>query len=205
MKNTDIENFYRRIDGHIKLIAAYTGEKYLPQIIRSFRLKPNTCFDAGFDYETRLEYCWCDEFGNAIRLAEKQLKLSLCDIKINQNAKTCTDLFYGNSVKEIANKSKYVLIATGDYTFAAFYGIDEFIRAFVYDGAKWISVSPLVMGINTAKIIFDNMNKAEKKLDKDKLDFVMPFEIENAITTPWTEGKDIVSFLHNKTGEIVGK
>lgn len=195
MKNTDIENLHRKIDGHIKLITAYTGEKYLPQMIRSFRLKPNSCFDAGFDYETRLERCWCDEFGSSIRLEDKRLKIVLNDLKINKNANTTTDLYYGRSMFATANNSKFALIATGEYDFIALYGTDDFVRAFIRCEDKWIRISPLVMGLKTAKIMFANVNKAKKELDVSLCDFVIPFRIDNIITMPLLDKEDIVSFL----------
>ena len=201
MKNIDIENLYRKIDGHINLIVAYTGEKYLSQLIRSFRLKPDSCFAAGFDYDTRLERCWCDEFGGSVRLIDKRLKIVLNDLKTNKNANTTTDLFYGNSIQTIAMKSKFALIARCEYDFVAFYGIDEFIRAFIRYENKWIRISPLVMGLNTAKIMFANINRARKELDVSLCDFVVPFRIDTIYTMPLSNKEDIVSFLNNKTGE----
>lgn len=207
MKNIDIEKFYHKIDGHIKIAAAYTGNEFLPQIIRSFRLKPDSCFDKGFDFSTHLERCWNDEYGGSIRIIGEQLKISLCDLHINRKAQTKTDLFYGRSIKEISKDSNFVLIATKkdiDMTYIVFYGNDGFMRAYIGYGYSPIRTSPLVMGLKAANAIFVNINKTAKILDKEQLDCLIPYGIDKIITSPWPIGKDMVSFLDSKIiGELV--
>lgn len=205
MKNIDIEKFYRKIKGHLKLLTAYTDNPTLPKIIRSCRLKPHSIFEDGFEFTTKLENHWVDEFGNSLYLTSSSMQLKLGDLSVNKNARNCTDLFYGNSINVTGKNSKFALIAAGtellsdnDFYLVSFYGIDEYIRAFIFTPPVWTRVSPLMMGTNTLEKFFSSINnKWVQEVDKKDLDFVIPFNMKKCITTSWPTKQDIMSCFNN--------
>jgi hypothetical protein len=128
VQNIDIETFYSKIRLSMIDAKAHAKNDSLSLIIRACRLKPAEVFSKKFTFKRSLYRKWYDEFYNSIYI-ENEIKLTIGDLSA---PKHCTDLFYGNSIKTTAKNSKFALFAIGyDFCFAAFYGHDEYIRAFV--------------------------------------------------------------------------
>jgi hypothetical protein len=182
MNNTDLENLYTKINGHILLVAAYTQDQDIKKIIRSCRLKPHSIFTGDFQPGTRFEDHWVDEFGNSLKFKDKSARVVLNSVNISDNTKISTDLFFGNSVKTVAENSKSVFIAKGrylekDFCLVAFYGQDEYLRVFTHN-EKWNRVSPLLLGVATLHELFKHIGNLWTEVDKKRLDFVLPFDVE---------------------------
>jgi hypothetical protein len=206
VKNIDIETFYSKTVGHMNVAGTFVNNPTLPKIIRSCRLKPSSVFDPNFQFSAKLEKHWVDEFGNSVYLDSGHTKIIMGDIGINADSKNCTDLFYGNAIKTISENSKVAFIASGtnilsggDLFLVSFYGVDEYIRTFIFTQSRWIRVSPLTMGINTLTLFFNNVNKQITDLDKKLLDFIIPFNINKCVITSWPMKQDIVSYFNNET------
>lgn len=198
MHNSDLENLYVKINGHILLLGSYTQDNSIVKIIKSCRLKPYSIFTNDFHPGTRFEKHWVDEFGNSLKFKSTVPHIILGDLKLVDNTKISTDLFFGNSIKTISKNSKFAIIASGkhfdrDIFFAAFYGQDEYIRAFIFN-KKWLRASPLLLGINTLHELFKNLNNPWiTEIDKKRLDFVPWFEVDKCITTSLPTKQNITS------------
>ena len=185
MYSTDLESLYTKIDGHILLIAAYTQDQSLIKIIRSCRLKPYSVFTKDFQPGTRFERHWVDEFGNSLQFEGATPRILLNNTQISENTKISTDLFYGASINTTAENSKFAFIVGGkhfekDFYIVAFYGQDEYLRAFVYN-KKWTRISPLLLGLNTLRELFRNVGKRMTEIDKKRLDIALHFNVEKCI------------------------
>lgn len=157
--NCDLETFYKRIDGNIKLIAAYCEKPILDTIIRACRMKPSSVFEEGkFNYDTILERSWVDEFGIALKLNKKKIEL----IKTNDKKFiSSTDLFYGNNVKTLLGASKAALFATSNEDGCSILtlGQDDYLRYRVFENDKWKIVAPLLLGLDALEKFYYNINK----------------------------------------------
>src|SRR5271165_1274474 len=182
IKNTDLETLYNRIDGRINLVGTYVGDiDLMPKIIRSCRLKPYSIFSGDFQSKIVFEEHWVDEFGNSLKIENKIPKIVMNDTQINKNTKISTDLFFGNSINTIAKNSKCVFIINGEIDkncyFVSFYGKDDYLRSFFFY-EKLARVSPLLLGINTMREFFRNINSVLRRdIDKNKIDLLIKFNI----------------------------
>lgn len=205
MKNIDIEKFYNKIEGYPALIAAYNHNELLPKIIRSCRLKPHSAFENDFEFTTKLDNIWVDEFGNSLSIEPNDIRLKLNDLTLNKNTRNSTDLFYGNSIKTTGKNSKFALLAAGtdllsddDFYLVSFYGVDEYLRTFIFTSSVWTRVSPLMMGVKTLHKFFTSLpNQWINELNRKDLDFVIPFNLTKCITTSWPTKQDISSCFNN--------
>lgn len=202
MRNTDLENFYIKIDGRIRLVSAFTGDDIYTKIIRSCRLKPYSIFNGDFEPGTKFENHWVDEFGNSLRFNGKRHCVILCDTNIC-NTRISTDLFFGNSIDTVAKNSKTAIIIDCKYFdknfhLVALYGQDEYLRAFVFNG-KWNKTSPLLFGINTIRELFNNINILRtKEIDKEKLDIALCFNVIKCLIVPLQTKLDIPFSFNNE-------
>jgi len=206
LNNTDLENLYVKIDGSISLVAAFTQDDSFIKIIRSCRLKPYSVFTKDFKPGTRLENHWVDEFGNSLQFEKTVPRILLNDTKISENTKISTDLFHGASINTTADNSSDAFIVSGkffdkDFYIVAFYGQDEYLRAFIYN-KRWTRISPLLLGLNTLRELFRSVGKRMTEIDKKRLDIVLHFDVERCVATslPMKEGmplsfnKEILTF-----------
>lgn len=160
IKNTDIEKFYNRIDGHIKIASVISENKYIYNIIKSCRLKPFSAFDNNFNFKSKLEKNWADEFGNSLFIDKNIANIIYADPLVPISSSIITsDLFYGSPIKQIKDKSKLIFIGAknNDTKIISFYGKDEYFRTFLVD-KKIVRASPLSMGLITMRSIFENIN-----------------------------------------------
>lgn len=155
MRNVDLEKFYGKIDGSIKLIAAWSEDKTLEQIIRSCRLKPYSLFTR-MEYGTNLEKHWVDEYGNSLIVEEKNVQIVSNDLSIEKDTRISTDLFYGRNIEYFIETGKSALIT---YNIVSIYGDDQYLRSFVFDEQRWVNISPLMIGIDVLRDFFSHKIK----------------------------------------------
>lgn len=204
MHNSDLEKLYTKINGSINLASAFTGNEYLIKIIKSCRLKPYSIFTETFKPGTRLENHWVDEFGNSLKFENKLYKILMDDPSLLDSTKISTDLFGCNSINKIAKESKTALITRckhneKDICFAAFYGQDEYLRAFMFYN-KWNRISPLLLGMNTLQTFFNKIDKfGITEIDNKMLDFVLRFKIEKCIIISMPMKQGIKNCFDNET------
>jgi hypothetical protein len=203
MKSQDIENLYHKINGHILLVAAYTGNDYLKKIIKSCRMKPYSVFNNTYTEGTKFEQHWVDEFGNSMRFKDKTPYLIYNDSEISTNTRTSTDLFYGWGVQKVSQNSRFALIASTSYFekscyLVAFYGEDEYIRAFLYNG-KWNKISPLMLGLNTLEEYFKNIDSPWIiDIDDKKIDKIFGQKVNKCIMTAWKPKQNILNHFDDE-------
>lgn len=195
MNSTDLENLYTKIDGHISLVGSYTKNPTYLKIIKSCRLKPYSIFTGDFKAGTRFEKHWVDEFGNSLKF-DNNPKILSNDTQLIDNTKISTDLFFGASPNATAKNSKAVFIAGGlffgkDFHIVAFYGQDEYLRAFTFND-RWSRISPLMLGVNTLQELFKYVEyDSVVEIDRKKLDIVLPFDVEQCIVSPMPMNRGI--------------
>lgn len=188
MKNRDLENFYSKINGSIKLISAYVQQPNLINIIKACRLKPYSAFSKGFDYKTTFERHWVDEFGNSLILNNKHFNILLNDLNINENTNISSDLFFGRSLKETIKYSKLIMIVSGkyddkDFCLLGLFGEDEYLNTFMFSD-KWFKVSSLFFGIRALNQLFRNVDKRNiVQINHKNIKLELECEIACGITT----------------------
>ncbi len=192
MRSPSIEWFHAKIERQIRLVESYTDIKNLGFIIKACRLKPYDYVFKNNDDKVILYRWWFDEFGNSFELKKKNIKLVFNDLRLNRQKITCTDLYYGLSIKQIAKMSKLVYIVAGkdedlnqDYYFLTFLGIDNHFRSYLYLYDKWQRVSPLLMGMPSLKILAKNLD----------IKFFQQIKNKDNLTVPCVGGKSWISFL----------
>jgi hypothetical protein len=203
MHNLDLENLYSKIKGHIDLVGAHIEDPILIKIIKSCRLKPYSIFNKGFRFDTKYENHWVDEFGNSLKLINKQIKILLNDTEIINKTNISTDLFFGNSIAMTIKNSKFAFIMQGEYLgkdiyFVALYGQDEYFRCFIHS-KKWYRISPLLLGTNSLHEIYKYIDSVRvNEISKDRLDFVIPLDVKRCITTPIPTKQSIVQYFDSE-------
>lgn len=167
MRNIDLEKFYSKSKETLKVIAAFMGSGILSKLIIACRLKPITIFSKTFK-DGRLEYWWVDEFGNSLKLNNREYSVIINDKNISYNTKISTDLFCCNSLIDIMEKSKSLLISDKHLLF---YGHDEYFRCFDLSGNK---ISPLEIGIDNLFMFLNNIYAKYKKFDNGNEVYSLP-------------------------------
>jgi hypothetical protein len=206
MHNCDLEAFYKRIDGHIRLVSAYTEKPILSTIIRACRLKPISVFKKNFKYTTKLERHWVDEFGVYLKLDKKE-----CCISYAQTTFSSTDLFYGVDIKTLLKTSKFALFAAGkNDCIILSLGQDNYLRCRAYTSGRWKIVSPLSLGLRTLAQFYNNIdNGFVNVIDKTSLDIIYPMlDVEKCVATIIPPNQNILSYfentiLWNKIGKLI--
>lgn len=161
MKTPSLERFHFNIDRSIRLVESYAEIKELPFILKSCRMKPYSIF---YDKELprlKLYRYWFDEFGNSLYITKrKRIKLIYNDLLLRRKDIICTDLYYGLSLNKLVKISKLLHIVIGKnednqnyYLMITFYGIDGYLRSYLYDG-EWKQVSPFMLGMKRLKNIY---------------------------------------------------
>jgi hypothetical protein len=192
MHNCDLEAFYKRIDGHIRLVSAYTEKPILSTIIRACRLKPISVFKKNFKYTTKLERHWVDEFGVYLKLDKKE-----CCISYAQTTFSSTDLFYGVDIKTLLKTSKFALFAAGkNDCIILSLGQDDSLRCRAYTD-KWRIISPLSLGLNSLTQFYNNINNGFVNIiDKNLLDTT--YSIDKCVVSIMPPNQNILTYFENK-------
>ncbi len=145
MKNINIDLLYSKLEKHLLLIEAYTEIKFIAELIKACRLKPKN-YDIN---KLSLQREWHDEFGNSLLIDKnKKIKIILNDFHIDRSD-VSTDIYYGHTIYNSMKISKSLLLQkNNNYIFMALYGMDNFLRSFLYN-ERCIRVSPLMLGHNS--------------------------------------------------------
>jgi hypothetical protein len=204
MYNCDLETFYKRIDGQVKLVAAYTENPSLYTIIKACRLKPYSVYKNGFKYATTLERHWVDEFGITLKLDKKE-----CRILSSEDVLSSTDLFYGIDTTTLLKTSRAALFAAGkrDYIILSL-GQDDYLRCHAFTDKVHI-ISPLLLGLKTLNQFYNNINNGfVNVIDKTSLDLIYKIEIEKCVASIMPPNQNILSYfenekLLNKIGKLI--
>lgn len=163
MKTFSLEHLYGKIDKSILLTGAYTEIPELPFIIQSCRLKPYDLIFKRKHYRTVLYRWWFDEYGNSLRLVNKDLEITYGDLSLQRSKILNTDLYYGLSMEKIRKISQMVFFSVGkdedqyqDCGLISYLGLDKYWRSYLYWFGEWQHVSPLLMGMNNLKWAANN-------------------------------------------------
>jgi hypothetical protein len=177
MKSPSLESIYASLEKSLRLIESYTEIPKLAFLFRACRLKPHSYFFEKKDNKIILYAWWFDEFSNSIKLTKsKKLKIIYGDLSLDRDKVTCTDLYYGLSIKKILKISKLAFISCGtdedmyqDCALISLLGIDDYLRTYLYVYGYWQQVSPLFLGIKNLKIIAKNLDlRGHQELSKSE-------------------------------------
>jgi len=142
-----LEQFNKKIAKKILLVGAYTNNKFLPNIIKNCRLKPETVFSQTFNSKSGLETKWVDEF------ADKYLEIKNKKIKIqNQQHKfpnVSTDIFKNETINFIIEHSQSIcigLIPESTNFILLSRGTDNYFRCYINENDQLNIISPLTVG-----------------------------------------------------------
>lgn len=145
MFNVSLEQFYKRIYGKIALVGGYIEDKSVCGVIRSCRLKPLSAYTANFKCNASLEPIWLDEFGNALTIVKKKVKIKFDYCKPPDIG---TDIFKNAEIKFMIEHSRNACIGlcdNGNFILLLWCS-DNYFRCYSYmDGVMRI-VSPLTVG-----------------------------------------------------------
>ena len=177
-----LDNFYLKIDKHIRLVKAFTEIENLDLIIKSCRLKPYN-FDYKIKYKkTYLCNEWYDEFGNLLTISKsKKIKISYNNIKLNNSYISTSDIYTNLDIKKIIKISKSFFIFYGkeedsinDFIFITLVGIDNYLRSYIYYDNSWSRISSLYLGMYNMNILINNINTQKNFYVKNRKDFITP-------------------------------
>lgn len=156
MQNISLNQFYKKINKKILLVGAYLGDKELYNIIRGCRLKPIGIFGENFDWSTKLERLWVDEFNNRLEIKKKKIKIILNSKPLQT---TTTDIYKNSSIKFIINNSSSICIGiSGDAeSWIVFRGNDDFLRCYHCSNDQITICSPLIVGIKVLKCLWQEI------------------------------------------------
>jgi hypothetical protein len=147
MRNLSLEQFYKKINKKIAILAGYLEDKTIPSMIKACRLKPLRVFSDSFDFESSLENTWVDEFNNLIEIKKKKVKIRWNSANVNQ---TTTDIYRNETIEFIASRSKLALVGLfpGSENFILLLtGTDNYLRYYIYEDGVIGIHSPLQVGL----------------------------------------------------------
>lgn len=199
---SSLENFYAKFEKQILLTSSFTDNKLLSKIITMCRLKPHDLIFGDFSiHEMKLHYHWIDEWGNSLFIEKnKNLKLQLNNLLLNQEKIVKTDLYGNLSLEKIASISKLVFYLDGKdedffspYIILGFVGIDNFLRAHIFIYGEWKPCPPLYLGLEILSTIVDNYDLQYcKKINVIK-NVIHPCDSQRAFLSCWPPTNDFVS------------
>lgn len=173
-----LKTFQLKYNKHMKLVAAFTGNKKIHSILKMCRLKPYE-FLFSKERENKLYSKWVDEFGSSLNLNKKDFIIINNDLSIDNSKILCTDYYYGLPIETIIKMSNILYFIYGEddvtgeqYYFIALVGVDGYLRCFLYEDG-WTQVSPLSMGLRHLNHIADSLDETfyKKFVNKDNLPF----------------------------------
>lgn len=163
MKNVSIDKFYAKQIKHLLLITGFTEIKDLEVIIKICRLKPEVYLN-NEPMPLIPHKWWIDEFHNSLKFVNKKPVIIYNDLNINREVVT-TDIYYGLPIEKIVKFSKLMYIYFGQDEdlndtcgIITFWGIDGYLRSFMYMYGEWIRVSPLLLGFKHLQNLVKNKN-----------------------------------------------
>lgn len=186
MKTIDLETFYKRISGHVKLVGDFLERREISSIIKMCRMKPYSLFTGELPSKTKLEKYWVDEFGNSLFLEDKNIFIFMNDTELEHNTTVSTDLF-SNNWNFIIENCKSVCLMHGSYfdkdiKIITFYGNDEYLRSFILYGEECNRISSLLLGTNSLCEILKHLNNYNVvDIDVGVLDCKIGFKADRCV------------------------
>ena len=174
MKSYSLDFLYGKINQSIILAQSYTEIPELSFIIQSCRLKPYSYVFEKKHHRTVLYRWWFDEYGNSLRLVEKNLQITYGDLALQRDKIISTDLYYGLTLDKINKISQLVYLCVGkdedqyqDCGLVSFLGLDKYWRTYLYWYGEWQHVSPLLIGLDHLKWSYHNQTILHPINDKN--------------------------------------
>lgn len=164
MKTHSLDFFHAKINRTIELIQSYTEVPELGFIVRACRLKPYPHVFEGYKGRNQVQPWWFDEFGNSLEITKrKKIKLTYNDLRLDMSGVICTDMYHGLSMDRVATISKLVCLCVGkdedlnqDCALLTFWGLDNYLRSYLYWYGEWQTVSPLSLGMDCLRLLAQN-------------------------------------------------
>lgn len=157
-----VEEYYERIKPEVNLVASFLEDKQIVDIILKCRLKPYK-YNTQFNRKLILRKIWVDEFGNALIIDGKKVKVVENYLEIDPAEVKHSDLYFGLPINKIYKISKKMHLSTGiDEDFGeeclvlTFWGIDDCFRTFCLYNGKLDRYSPLSLGLKNLRKILNN-------------------------------------------------
>ncbi|MBF0572121.1 MAG: hypothetical protein HQL12_09685 [Candidatus Omnitrophica bacterium] len=206
MKSPSTEHFHAKIDRTIRLVQSYTEIDYLGWLIKSARLKPHAHIFEGFRHGVKLQNWWVDEYRNSLEITKKKkLQITYNDLRLDKNKIICTDIYYGLSMKQIAQISKLVYLCAGkdedlyqNCFLITFVGIDNFLRTYLSWFGEWQPVSPLLLGEEHFQILFHNLDVKHFQQIKKYKENPIPCQKEQVWLSYLPASDDFLNVIKNQ-------
>lgn len=210
MRNYSIDTLHYKLRRHILLVKSFTEKPYMEWLIRSCRLKPYDFIFNERNKTLKLFNLWFDEFGNTLEiLKNKNIKIIFNNLKINKQKVICTDLYYNLSLEKIKKISKLLMIIKAkdidlhkECYMACFLGIDNYLRCYIYENDMWTKISPLSIGINNLKLLYQHLDIKYYVSVKNKKIF-MPCQAHTTWISSLPASQDFLSTLDRQTNIII--
>lgn len=205
MKNISIDHFYKKIENRIKLVSAYLEDDSFNFIIPACRLKPYSIIFEKGGSKTQMEWLWCDEDCNSLKIIGKDIKIIMNDLSINRSKLICSDMFAGLNIKQISANSKLAFILVGkeedsdtDHYIVSFLRNDNFLSTFIYVFGVWESYPSLILGKKILTKIYKYAEIKENiKIDNTEIDTVFPCIKYDCWISKWPAEQSFITNIGN--------
>ncbi len=193
MKNPTLDHLYSQFADHLQVAQSYAEIPELSFILRSCRLKPYSHFFKQRNKKLALIRHWFDEHGNSLKIEQdKSICILYGDVSLPKDKIICTDLYYGLPLSKVIKMSKLLHICVGkdedthrDCFFLTFWGMDNYLRSYMYLQEEWQQVSPLWLGLDGLKWIAQNR----------EIKHVQHLEKTNHMPIPCSSAQEWLSYL----------
>ena len=181
-KAPSLERIHARLNDSIQLTSIFCDATEIPFIIRACRLKPYDHMFRKYNYRFATPKWWFDEFSCSMEIIGKPGVPTFVynDMRLDRDRIVCTDLYYGLDFTRLLKICKCFFFSIGrdeenkEYALLSFYGIDQYLRTFLYDDG-WKQVSSLMLGRNALKFIEKNLDiNGCKKMREYKIGPMLP-------------------------------
>jgi hypothetical protein len=151
-----IEELYTSINDWFLILEGHLEDKTIGGIFRMCRIKP---YDISKEHtQSKFRNHWIDEFGNSVYIENKEFRIVLNDLAIDENRKRSSDLYSGLLIGKIVKISKMALVSKDcliGSMYIALLGIDGYLRVFCLIDGEWRKCSPLLLGIDKVRLILE--------------------------------------------------
>lgn len=195
-----LSQYYYKIRKNIELVTAYTERHDLEFIIKSCKLKPY--YDRVLNTpKLRLNRIWVDEFGNKLMIGSKdEIHAIFNDLVIDRKYYFNYDFFGMIDLTRALRIAKYVYVLCGyDQVDDKFLMIsvlcdDNIMRAFYYENGEWVPCSPLLIGLDGLREIYNNIGIHLYRKFNNHKDSYFPVKRRQVWFSAW---KPMEAFLLN--------
>jgi hypothetical protein len=165
MKSPNLDALYETLDGSLILAQSYTQQPNLTWILKACRMKPYEYVFGAKLKKTMLYRHWFDEYGHSLLIEKKDISIVYNDLSLPYDKIICTDLYSGLSINNVAKMSKLVHLCPGkdqdlnkECFLVSFFGLDNYLRCYLYLYGRWQHVSPLLLGLDSLQILAQHVD-----------------------------------------------